>query len=75
MLLSRRIRQSKVRVRSGTRLVALLLAVCVCSVLFDFPVLAKMSGALALFFMLTTAGESWNVWRLKKRQAREAHER
>ncbi len=75
MRLGRRIKQSALAARSGTRLAAILLGVCVCSALFDFPVLAKMSGILALFFALTAAGEYWNVWRLTKRQARGARRR
>lgn len=61
-----RIRQSAVRVRSGTRLVLFMMALWLCAMFFSVTWAAKVTGALALFFTATTALEAWNVWRLRR---------
>jgi len=66
-----RIRQSEAAVRSGVKLVLFFLVVCVSFVLFGFHLLAKISGVLATFFAVVTTLEYWNVWRLKRKMAKE----
>jgi len=65
MKIQERIKQSQVRVRSGIRLVGLLLLVVVGAFFFGVSWLAKLGGATAGFFTLVTLLEYWNVRRLK----------
>ncbi|MFY1825202.1 hypothetical protein ACN47A_04760 [Myxococcus fulvus] len=60
-----RLRQSEVRVRSGSTLVALLLLVWLGASFFAVDLVARFAGALALFFTAITAIEAWNVRRLR----------
>jgi cobalamin synthase len=62
-----RIEQSKVRVKSGLRLIGFLLLVAVVSLFFGVVWLAKLGGVAAGFFTLITLSEYWNVRRLKGR--------
>lgn len=62
-----RIAQSRVRVKSGIRLVGFLVAVSVTSLLLEVAWLAKLAAAGALFFGLVTFLEFWNVKRLTSR--------
>jgi hypothetical protein len=75
MIIGRRIKQSEMAARSTARLTGILLAVSISLLLFKVLPLAKICGSLTLFFTLVTAGEYWNVRRLKKLRAREAHEK
>lgn len=67
MDIEERIGQSQVRVRSGLRLVGLLLLVVIGAFFFRVLWLAKLVGAAAGFFTLVTLLEYWNVRRLKRR--------
>lgn len=66
--LSTRIKQSRVRVRTGTRLVSYLLLLAACVLLFGAPGLAKLAGVAAGFFTFVTLLEYWNARRLEKRR-------
>jgi hypothetical protein len=67
MDVNERIEQSKVRVKSGLRLIGFLLLVAVASLFFGVVWLAKLGGVAAGFFTLITLLEYWNVRRLKGR--------
>lgn len=67
MDVNERIEQSKVRVKSGLRLIGFLLLVAVVSLFFGVMWLAKLGGVAAGFFTLITLLEYWNVRRLKGR--------
>ncbi len=68
MELSKRISQSRIRIRSGLRLIAFLFAIVVLGVLMDVIWMAKLSGIFSVFFILVTLLECWNVYRLSKGQ-------
>jgi hypothetical protein len=61
-----RIRQSEVRVKSGLRLIGLLLLLCVALFVFKFYPVVKIFLCITAFFAVVTAIEYWNAWRLKK---------
>jgi hypothetical protein len=67
MDVNERIEQSKVRVKSGLRLIGFLLLVAVGSLFFGVVWLAKLGGVAAGFFTLITLLEYWNVRGLKSR--------
>lgn len=67
MNVNKRIEQSKVRVKSGLRLIGFLLLVAVVSLFFGVVWFAKLGGVAAGFFTLTTLLEYWNMRRLKGR--------
>lgn len=62
-----RIKQSEVRVRSGVKLIVLILICLLGAYLASVSWLFNLLGILAFFFTLTTLLECWNVWRLRKR--------
>lgn len=67
MDIDERIEQSRVRVKSGLRLISFLLLVVAASLFFGVGWLAKLGGVAAGFFALVTLLEYWNVRRLKSR--------
>lgn len=67
MDINERIEQSRVRVKSGLRLIGFLLLVAAAALFFDVLWLAKLGGVAAGFFVLVTLLEYWNVRRLKAR--------
>ena len=64
--LERYAKQSEIRVRSGTKLVALLLAVAIASAAFGVWWLAQLSGSVATFFAIVTLFEYWNARRRRR---------
>jgi len=62
----KKIRESAVRVRSGVRLMAFLVALSACSFFFGVDWLAKLSGVLSIFFSAVMLLEYWNVKRLSR---------
>lgn len=60
---SKRARQSRLRVRSGVRLVAGLLFLAAVGAVFDVTWLVKLALAGAAFFTSVTALEVWNARR------------
>ncbi|NTX34082.1 MULTISPECIES: hypothetical protein [unclassified Myxococcus] len=68
-----RIRQSAIRVRSGSRLALFLLALCLCAMFFSVTWAAKTIGILILYVAATTALEAWNVWRLSRLPPKESN--
>lgn len=67
MKTSTRIAQSRVRVRSGVKLVAFLLGAAVLGYLLKWRPLWLFSSWFAGFFALVTLLEYWNVRRLQGR--------
>jgi uncharacterized membrane protein YfcA len=65
---TRHAKQSRVRVRSGIRLVSFLLIVSVAAAYFSIWWLAKLVGGLAAFFAFATLLEYWNARRWEQRQ-------
>jgi len=61
----RNARQSRVRVKSGVRLVAVLSVVAVLGFLTDVIWLAKLSGVASFFFFAVTVLEYLNARRLE----------
>lgn len=61
-------KQSRVRVRSGIRLVSLLLIVSVAAAYFDIWWLAKLVGSVAAFFAFVTLLEHGNALRWEHRR-------
>lgn len=69
MKLDIRIEQSRVRVRSGLKLIAiLLLLIIVTTLLLGVIWLAKLASAVTVFFVLVTLLEYWNVLRLLRQK-------
>lgn len=64
MDINERIEQSRVRVKSGLKLIGFLMLVTVGSLLFGVMWVAKLGGTAAGFFVLVTLLEYWNVRRL-----------
>jgi hypothetical protein len=58
--------------RSGIRLVLILACCSAGALLLEAPVLARILGVLALFFIAVTAVEYWNAWRLRRRARKAA---
>jgi hypothetical protein len=61
-------RQSRVRVRSGLRLVSFLLIVLTAAGYFGIWWLAKLVGSLAAFFASVSLLELWNARRRERKQ-------
>ena len=65
-LLSKEARQSRVRVRSGLRLVGALVAAARASLAFEVSWLARVLGAAGAFFAVITVVEYFNVRRWER---------
>jgi hypothetical protein len=65
-----RIRQSKVRIRSGIKLVLIFLVLTLVAIVFAPNWVVKVFGVLTAFFTVTTLVEYWNVWRLSRKSRR-----
>ena len=68
MKLDIRIEQSRVRVRSGLKLIAILILIIVTTLLLGVIWLAKLASAVTVFFILVTLLEYWNVLRLLRQK-------
>ena len=68
MKLDIRIEQSRVRVRSGLKLIAILILIIVTTLLLGVIWLAKLASAVTVFFILVTLLEYWNVLRLLRQR-------
>lgn len=66
MKIDKRIEQSRVRVKSGTRLVLFLLAAMLIAFVLEASWVTQLLGYLAGFFLLATLVECWNGWILKR---------
>jgi hypothetical protein len=68
MELDQRIAQSRIRVKSGLRLIAFLISVAAGFLFFQVIWLAKLVSAIGGFFALVTLLEYWNVRRLTRQK-------